>query len=120
MTTTTTDYRHGVTLTAYRHGCRCEPCSDLNRRVKREYRQGKRAGSLDPHRSRRPSDGIVDWVVVDQLIAGTASWTDATMEEAIAAAHAARRGDGWYAWCAETLHLRHDVIAGIAAERRAG
>ena len=64
-------------------------------------------------------DDAPDPVVVDRLIAGTLPWHEATLPERIEAGRRVINREGGSKFCADVLHLRHDVIRdlrqGVAA-----
>lgn len=101
---------HKSPATAYRNGCRCDRCRDAYREYKRAYdiRSGRVRGAA-PGRP-LPDDGYIDWVAVERLIDGTLDWTGATLGERKEAGRRVINREGGPVFCADVLHLRHDVI----------
>jgi hypothetical protein len=69
---------HG-TASAYRQGCRCDPCRDYNRATTRSWRDRNRPPSTAG--TCIPDDGIIDDIAIERLAAGTLDWTRATLTE---------------------------------------
>jgi hypothetical protein len=107
-------------VSAHRKGCRCTRCREAIRDARRRRRAEAAAGKPPrAHGRRRPDDGIVDWLVVDRLLAGQATLEDATYGEALEAARRGYGRDGWWSWCDKVLGLRSPKIHQIADEMAA-
>jgi len=93
--------------------CRCERCRGWR------SEKSRRDGNYERrYRTRRPDDGVVDWLIVDRLLSGEATLTDATYGEALEAARRGYGREGWWSWCEGALGLRSAAIRRIADEKR--
>ncbi len=105
---------HG-TASAYRNGCRCEPCRDYNRATIKNWRRINGYRNDTRGLPGLPDDGIIDEIAVERLAAGTLTWDGATLSERREAARrmfAAGRG---YEEVFQATHLRSQLMREVRA-----
>ncbi len=112
---------HGTAYAYNKLGCRCDACRAAYAERRRQWASAApkhRTGPLLSRNGGRADDGIVDWVVVERLLAREMPWRDATLSERKAAC-ARAFAQGWedaYVYAQDYLRLRSDAIKAVRAD----